>query len=197
MSASRTPPGAYDWGDVLPVLAADRVRLRPTRPDDADGFHRLFSNADVARYWSEPAWTDPGRAREYLGEIDRWFRERGGFQWAVARATDDVLVGSCTLFQWSAKHRRAEIGYALDHSVWGQGLMTEALTALFDFAFGPLGLHRLEADVDPRNDRSLAILERLGFAREGLLRQRFRVGDDVQDSLILGLLAPDWKGRSG
>jgi RimJ/RimL family protein N-acetyltransferase len=104
-------------------------------------------------------------------------------------------VGSCTLFQWSAKHRRAEIGYALDRSLWGQGIMTEALTALFDFAFGPLALHRLEADVDPRNARSLAILERLGFAREGLLRERFHVGGEIQDSLLLGLLARDWNGR--
>lgn len=195
MSGPGPSPSVFEWGRSLPVLTAERLVLRPTRPDDADGFYRLFSNEDVSRYWSEPAWTDPGRAVEYLESIDRWFRERGGFQWAVALREGDALVGSCTIFQWQARHRRAEIGYALHRTLWGKGLMTEALGALFAFAFGPMGLHRIEADVDPRNDRSLALLGRLGFRREGLLRERFRVGAEVQDSVLLGLLKPEWEAR--
>lgn len=195
MSRPGMPAGVYDWGTALPVLPAERLVLRPTRPDDAEDLFALFSNEDVSRYWSERAWTDPRRATEYLEQIDRWFRERDGFQWAVALKEDDRLVGTCTLFQLYWRHQRAEIGYALQRRLWGRGLMTEALTALFDFAFGKLGLHRLEADVEPRNEKSLAILDRMGFRREGLLRERFRVEDEVQDSLILGLLKPEWEAR--
>ncbi|HEX2165116.1 MAG TPA: GNAT family protein, partial [Thermoanaerobaculia bacterium] len=65
------------------------------------------------------------------------------------------------------------------------------------FAFGPLALHRLEADVDPRNERSLKALERLGFRREGLLRERYFVAGEIQDSVMLGLLAREWEARQG
>lgn len=73
--------------------------------------------------------------------------------------------------------------------------MREALTALFDFSFGGLNLHRIEADVDPRNGASLALLERLGFAREGYLRERWLIGGGIRDTVLLGLLHHEWKAR--
>ena len=75
--------------------------------------------------------------------------------------------------------------------------MGEALTALFGFAFGPMALRRLEADVDPRNENSLRILGRLGFRREGLLRERWNVGGEIQDTAFLGLLAREWRSAAG
>jgi len=73
--------------------------------------------------------------------------------------------------------------------------MGEALKGLLDYAFGPMNLRRLEADVDPRNSSSLRILDRLGFKREGLLRERWDVEGDIQDSIFLGLLNREWNGR--
>jgi RimJ/RimL family protein N-acetyltransferase len=58
-------------------------------------------------------------------------------------------------------------------------------------------LRRLEADVDPRNENSMRILEKLGFQREGLLRERWNVGDEIQDTAFLGLLAREWRGGAG
>jgi RimJ/RimL family protein N-acetyltransferase len=74
--------------------------------------------------------------------------------------------------------------------------MGEALAALIDHSFGVLRLRRLEADVDPDNASSLRILGRLGFQREGLLRERWSVGGGIQDSVFLGLLAREWRGGS-
>jgi RimJ/RimL family protein N-acetyltransferase len=70
--------------------------------------------------------------------------------------------------------------------------MHEALVAVVDYAFGPLGLRRLEADTDPRNLASQRALERLGFTREGLLRERWQVGDEISDTALFGLLAREW-----
>ena len=64
-------------------------------------------------------------------------------------------------------------------------------------AFGPLGLRRIEADIDPRNAPSCTLAERMGFVREGLLRERWRVADELQDSALYGLLARDWRARPG
>ena len=74
--------------------------------------------------------------------------------------------------------------------------MREALTALIGYAFRTLDLHRIEADADPRNAASVRVLEHLGFVREGLLRERWHVGGEVSDSLLLGLLRGDWERRA-
>lgn len=71
--------------------------------------------------------------------------------------------------------------------------MHEALQALFNYAFGVLDKHRIEADVDPRNTASIRTLERLGFQREGYLRERWHVNGEIQDALFYGLLRPNWQ----
>jgi RimJ/RimL family protein N-acetyltransferase len=73
--------------------------------------------------------------------------------------------------------------------------MHEALQATLGYAFHILDLHRIEADVDPRNQASIKTLERLGFQREGLLRERWQVGGEIQDSLFYGLLRRDWEEK--
>lgn len=90
------------------------------------------------------------------------------------------------------QNRRAEIGYALARAHWGHGYMGEALQALPGFAFTDLDLHRLEADIDPRNAASAAALARLGFIQEGLLRERWIVAGEISDSALYGLLRRDW-----
>src|SRR6266511_4339701 len=75
---------------------------------------------------------------------------------------------------------------------WGNGYMHETLKALLTYAFDVLDFHRIEADVDPRNAASIRTLERLGFQREGYLRERWQVNGEIQDALFYGLLRPDW-----
>jgi len=94
-----------------------------------------------------------------------------------------------------ADHERAEIGFAVARSQWGRGLASEAVAELIAFAFERLQLHRLEADTEPRNERSLRLLERLGFRREGHLRERYYVDGERQDTVLLGLLRTEWAER--
>jgi RimJ/RimL family protein N-acetyltransferase len=74
--------------------------------------------------------------------------------------------------------------------------MHEALSALLDYGFTELNLNRVEADTDPRNERSARLLERLGFSKEGLFRERFIVDGEVSDSAMYGLLRRDWNQDS-
>ena len=71
--------------------------------------------------------------------------------------------------------------------------MHEALSALVDYAFKTLGLNRLEADIDPRNHASARTLERLGFQKEGHLRERWIVSGEISDTWWYGLLRRDWR----
>lgn len=181
--------------DRLPTLSAPRVVLRWLTGDDVDDLFAIFSNPEVMRYWSSLPMTDRSDARGLLEHVHESFRRGTLFQWGIARRSDDLVIGTCTLFHHDANNRRAEIGYALGREHWGQGYMGEALGALLTFCFGELDLHRLEADVDPRNASSIRRLERLGFQREGHLRERWLVGGGTQDALFFGLLRREWSGR--
>jgi RimJ/RimL family protein N-acetyltransferase len=97
-----------------------------------------------------------------------------------------------SLFAFSEQSQRAEIGYILARKAWGKGLIHEALSALLTYAVENLKLRRIEADIDPRNQRSARSLERLGFTQEGLLRERWVVEGEVSDTALYGLLAREW-----
>jgi ribosomal-protein-alanine N-acetyltransferase len=182
-------------GEALPTLDAPRVRLRAADIRDVDALFSIFSDERMMRYWSSAPMKDRGEAEAYLARMQAGFAEKKLFQWGLERKADGVLVGTCTLFHVDATQRRAEIGYCLRSDFWKQGYMQEALGALIAFSFDVLALRRLEADVDPRNAASLRLLGLLGFREVGLLRERWNVGGEVQDSLFLGLLAREWRER--
>lgn len=193
MSSQATAASGYDWGDRLPTLSGRRVELRWLEEEDVPALFEIFSDPEVMRYWSSPPLRDLGAAGGLLREIHDHFRARTLFQWGIARRAGGALLGTCTLLHWEADHQRAEIGFALGRTHQGKGFGTEAVGVLLGFAFQTLGLHRLEADVDPRNQPSLRLLERLGFRREGTLRERYHVNGEIQDSVILGLLRREWE----
>ena len=181
-------------GVALPTLDARRVRLRWLVADDVDALFAVFSDREMMRFWSTPAFRERAEAEALLARIQQQFSEKIGFQWGVERKDDGRILGTCTLFHVDSRNMRAELGYALASAYWKNGYMREALSALLDFAFGPMKLRRLEADVDPRNASSLRILQKLGFSREGLLRERWNVDGEIQDTAFLGLLAREWRG---
>ena len=182
-------------GERLPTLDATRVRLRALGPGDVDGLFAVFSDEAMMRYWSTAPMKSLDEAKALLAAIHKGFRDRTTFQWGLERKEDGRLLGTCTLFHLHEANRRAEVGYALASAYWKNGYMREALTALLDYAFGPMALRRLEADVDPRNANSMRILGKLGFREEGLLRERWNVAGEIQDSAFLGLLAREWRER--
>lgn len=180
---------------TLPVLDTPRLRLRAPVEADVRALFAIFSDPETMRYWTTPAMEDVAEAEALLRDIQQHAEAETLFQWGIARCEDDMVVGTCTLFRMDWEHRRGELGYILRRDHWGRGLAHEALTAIVDHAFGALGLHRLEADIDPRNGASIRSVERLGFTLEGHLRERYFVGGEIQDSLIYGLLAPAWRSR--
>lgn len=178
--------------DGLP-LATARLTLRPLLPCDAPALLAIHGDPTVMRYWSTPPWRALEDAQAFVARSAADTAEGQALRLGVTRTADARLIGQCTLFAISASNRRAEIGYSLAADSWGQGLMAEALRGLIGYGFGALALNRIEADVDPRNTCSLRLLERLGFEREGLLRQRWVVAGEVSDSALFGLLRAQWQ----
>jgi len=180
-------------GAQLPTLNTSRLSLRWIRAADVDDFYAVYSNPEVMRYWSTPPLTNKDAASKLIDEIHEGIERDDMLKWGIALRSNDKLIGSVTLFHIDATHRRAEIGYAQGRAYWGQGYMQEALKAVLNYAFEVLNLHRIEADVDPRNAASVRTLERLGFQREGYLRERWQVNGEIQDAFYYGLLRPDWE----
>jgi RimJ/RimL family protein N-acetyltransferase len=176
----------------FPVLESDCIRLRGIRDSDHDRLFALFSNPQVMRYWSRGPMTDRQEAVDYAKTILDGFARRDLLNWIVADTKSDALIGTATLYEINPQHARAGLGYALMPEYWGKGLAMEAATLAISYGILELGLHRIEADTEPNNFRSNKVLERLGFQREGLLRERFFHPDGIQNSLIFGLLRSEW-----
>ena len=176
-----------------PELSSSRLHLREVREDDAAALFAIHSDARVMRYWSYPAWTELAQAEQKIADIQRQRRELDMLVWAIADADTDLLIGSSAIFYMDLTQARAEIGYSLHPDWQGRGLASEALQLVLGYAFNELGLRRIEADIDPRNLPSCRLVERFGFVREGLLRERWQVDGEICDSAIYGLLRQDFK----
>jgi ribosomal-protein-alanine N-acetyltransferase len=155
----------------FPLLSTPRLVLREVALAEADWYLSHFSRPEIVHGTGFAAPADLDAARE---ELRRYFvdlRAAGaGIRWGIVRREEPGLIGSIGLYKWVVEPRpQAELGYDLDPAWWGRGLMSEALSAVLAYAFGPMGLERVEALVMTRNERSARLLQRAGFVREALL----------------------------
>ncbi|ACU72318.1 GCN5-related N-acetyltransferase [Catenulispora acidiphila DSM 44928] len=176
-----------------PSLHTARLRLRPFEDSDADDLFALQSNAEVLRYWDAPPWSERGRAEKFIAACRQMAQEGTGARLAVDRVSDGAFLGWCTLAGWNPVYRSASLGYCYDAAAWGHGYATEAARALLRWAFDTLDLNRVQAETDTRNAASARVLEKLGFVREGTLREDCVVNCEVSDSWVYGLLQREWR----
>jgi len=167
------------------------LHLRPSRLSDVEGMFAMLSDPESMKYWSSTPVTKIDDALEVLRQDLESDAKGNSMCWAVTLKGQDEMIGKCILFQFNQPNHRAEIGFILNRDYWRQGFMRQALEAVIDFAFTTLKLHRIEADVDPENAGSLGVLEKLGFQREGLFRDRWLLDNEWADSVMLGLVNSD------
>jgi RimJ/RimL family protein N-acetyltransferase len=178
---------------ATPTLHTDRLRLRAFDDTDADALFVLHGDAQVLRYWDSPPWRDPARAVRFLAASRDMAEEGTGARLAVDRLSDGAFLGWCSLTRWNPDFRSASMGYCYGAAAWGHGYATEAARAVLQWAFATLDLNRVQAETDTRNTASARVLEKLGFVREGTLREDCVVDGDVSDSWVYGLLRREWR----
>ncbi len=174
------------------TLSTARLLLRPLRESDADALMDIFSDHKVMRHWSTTPWESIEQAHAAIARQLKVMAAGEHLKFGLERREDGALIGVIGL-EIMAQCRRAEVGYAMAPHAWGKAYMGEALRALLNYGFTELKLNRVWADVDPRNEASVKILERLGFAKEGYLREHWIVGDEISDTVLYGLLHRDWR----
>jgi [ribosomal protein S5]-alanine N-acetyltransferase len=176
-----------------PTLHTARLRLRPFADADAEALFALHSSAHVLRYWDSPPWSEPARAQRFLATCRQMADDGTGARVAMDRVADGAFLGWCGLTGWNPVYRSASLGYCLGEAAWGQGFATEAAHALLQWAFDSLDLNRVQAETDTRNLASARVLEKIGFVREGTLREDCVVNGEVSDSWVFGLLRREWR----
>lgn len=172
------------------TIETPRLTLRPMRQEDLDFVVRHFADPAVHRYMLDSEPITPADAAEIVDFYVAPHPPRYA-RWVLLRRADGEPLGTCGYHRWDHQHRHAELGYDLSPLAWGKGIMTEAVAGLLAHGFGPMALHRVEALVAPENTRSAALLLRLGFRREGLLRGSTFSGGRFHDHELFARLSSD------
>lgn len=174
---------------LVTKIETERLILRELVEDDASELFDIFSDHEVMKYWNSGPWVSIEEARTFIAKSTQAMNSNTEVTLGIFLKSNGQLLGKIMLFNHVKESRRAEIGFGVSRHFWGKGIVLEAGTALIEHAFNTLNLRRIEAEIDPDNTSSGKVLERLGFIKEGFLRQRWEVNGVVSDSAIYGLLA--------
>ncbi len=172
---------------TAPTLTTGRLVLRQIRADDAAALFPVLSDAELMTWWSSGPHVSLAETEAYVASNAA--EGQGFLCWAITMENDAAL-GWVILVD--GKPAVKEIGYILHRDRWGSGIAREAVARVIDYGFAEPDLRRIFADTDPENSGSIALLERLGFRREGHLRGEWETHIGVRDSLIFGLLRDEW-----
>jgi ribosomal-protein-alanine N-acetyltransferase len=173
-------------------LVTPRLVLRPPRTTDVAEIRRLLrTNSEHLKPWNPapPPGEDPSSITEVSKTVLRQRREwklgRGYVFMVAEREEPSTFIGKIALsgIMRGAMYG-AYLGYWMAEDAQGQGYVTEALRAVLDFAFGPAGLHRVQAAIMPRNTRSLHVIEKLGFRREGYAERYLQIAGKWEDHVL-------------
>ncbi len=146
----------------------------------------IMGDPEAMLFWDWPAFTDPETVEEIVGAQIADMEAGNSLYWAVCR--EGSAIGCCDLSEIDRHHARAEVGFLFGRSSWGQGYAVEAMTAIRDYALGPLGLARLWARFHAGNEKSRALLEKLGFTYEGTLRGHVLREGVRRDCILYGVV---------
>ncbi|AOT10394.1 GNAT family N-acetyltransferase [Pseudoalteromonas luteoviolacea] len=170
-------------------INTDRLTLKVMTEKDAAGLFNIFSDPKVMKYWNTDAWSSIEQALLFISSSADNMETESALTLGVYSKENELLLGKVMLFNYDKESRRAELGFGISSDFWGKGIVFEAASAVIDFAFSDLRIRRLEAEIDPDNIASARALERLGFEKEGLLRERWEINGIISDSALYGLLA--------
>jgi ribosomal-protein-alanine N-acetyltransferase len=172
----------------FPERSTARLQLRPISLNDIYNFYQLRSNPKVIEFMD----TDPIKslqdAEQKIRDSLDLYNNKMGITWTINGKAHGNFMGYCTFWRLDRKNARSELGYAMLPEFWGNGYMEEALRAVVEFAYEEWQLHSIEANVNPKNERSIVLLNKLGFRQEGYFQENFRYNGEFLDSAIYSLL---------
>ena len=177
-------------------IASERLLLRPFTADDLDGLHGMFGREDVSRYLNwEPMDRERAAALLERRVTQSTIQKDGeGIALALEERASGRFVGEVVLRLTSEESRQGEIGWSLHPDAQGHGYATEAAREILRLGFEQMGLHRIVAESDPRNEASIRVMERLGMRREALHLESMWLKGEWVGSIVYAMLEQEWRG---
>lgn len=181
---------------TIPTLETERLILRPVVIDDADDmflYAKTYQVTRMTRFKPHQSVEDSKKVIEhvFLSRPEKGWPEA----FAITLKNNGRMIGTCDFWPISASEGVYEMGYALNPRFWGLGLMTEAASAVLQFAFESYKVRRMELKHLQSNPASGAVAKKLGFEQEGIKRQAARFEDGYDDLVCYGLLQEEYYDR--
>lgn len=175
------------------LIQSERLNLRPIKAEDAKAIFGYRSNATINQF--------QGWIPETIAEVHDFIRNKVSevidqpgtwFQLAIIRKDTGELIGDVGIHFLESDSLQVEIGCTLNFNQHGNGYATEALTETLNFLFRSLNKHRVIASIDPRNEKSIKLVERIGMRKEAHFRKSLWINNEWVDDLVYAVLRGDW-----
>lgn len=170
--------------ESFPELMSEHYLLLNVKHANAQQLLELYSNSEVVRYIDMPPLHTLQDAQKYIFNASNLFVKKQKVVWAIHDKEQKNLVGIIRLYGINKEHHFADIGFELNRNYWGKGIISECLQKVLHFLFTQIQFKRIEAQTFVGNVRSIKLLERLGFLREGRLQQNFLINGQYEDSFM-------------
>jgi [ribosomal protein S5]-alanine N-acetyltransferase len=174
----------------FPILTTDRLILRKVITTDAESVYKLRNDPKTVEYTARPPYQNIQEAIAMVDKMEESYLQSEGISWAITLKNSDTMIGGIGFWRLIREHYRAEIGYSLLFPFWNQGIMSEALAVVLDFGFNQMGIHSVEANLNPNNLPSERILLKSGFVKEGYFRENYYFNGRFDDTLTYGKVKP-------
>ena len=184
---------------TLPEITSERLILRDFKDADVDAFFEIFSDDRVTEFYDLDTFSCVEQAIVFVETHRRRNAVQDGssLRWAICLADDpEHAIGSCGVHSTNRDFQSIEIGYELHTDHWGKGYAFEALSGMLSLCFVsdvPFHVNRVSATTDLESQKSIALLRKLGFAEEGVLRQYGFWKNAFHDVRVFSLLRAEWE----
>jgi [ribosomal protein S5]-alanine N-acetyltransferase len=161
--------------EITDKISTKRLKLELINNSHIDNVYKLYSSEKVCKFFDIEPFINQEQAIEHVRRWLELFESKTQIRYAILK--DDIFIGTCGLYLINNRHQRACLGYDLDPDFWGNGYAYEAVEAMINKSQITFNLHRIQAEVMQNNIESINLLEKMGFQKEGLLKQYEKWGE--------------------
>jgi ribosomal-protein-alanine N-acetyltransferase len=173
----------------FPGLSTARLLLRRLTIEDAPEVFFLRSDPEIMQFLSREPATTIKEAEDFIFKINNDIDNNEAIMWAIVLKENPAnVIGNICFWRILKEHYRAELGYVLHPECWRKGIMKETILKTIEYGFSTLGLHSMEARINPKNDASAAVLESTGFVREAYFKEDFFHRGKFEDTAVYSRL---------
>jgi len=172
----------------FPILQSNRLTLRKITEHDALAVFSLRSNPEAMKYIPRPLALTLQDAVDHIHLLDKELENNAAINWGITKKGDTQMIGMICLLRMQPENFRTEVGYILHPAFHQQGVMSEAIGLVLDYAFNQLQFHAVEAVIDPNNLASEKLLVKTGFRKEAHFKEHFFYEGRFLDTAIYTLL---------